>query len=442
MDDKNNIELRTDEVRDILQKMPNWTIRWGTTIIFAAVALLLFFSYLYRYPDLIRSQVVVSASNPPAEIKARSTGKIISLLVANNETVDGGQKLAVIENPANLKHISEVEIYLNDIEPFLIDFGENHLVQSPQNLLLGEVQTSYSEFQKLLNDYLHFIHQDYYNERIVAIDGQIEMKDELLNRLEVQKKLEEERYQLSTQSYRRDSQLRAQAIISMEDFENSRSSWLNAGLLFESVKKDLVNTRSSVYELQQQKAALQLEHDNELKTYRSNLTQTYELVKSNIDSWYLNYVLVSPITGVTSFNKVWAVNQNVSEGETVMTIVPQEPEHIIGKAFVSVRGAGKVKPGQRVNIKLSNYPYMEYGMLIGTVKSKAPVPVNNAYSIEINLPNQLTTNYGRTLDMQQELWGDCEIITEDLRLIQRIIYPVKALLKANQRNDAIFLEKD
>lgn len=433
MDNKNNIELRTDEVRDILQKMPNWTIRWGTTVICAAVALLLLFSYLYRYPDLIRSEIVISAANPPAEIKARSIGKITKLLVSNNEPVSEGQMLAVIENPANLERVVEVEHYLNTIEPFLKSFDEAKLQQAPQNKLLGDVQSPYSEFQKQLNDYLHFIHQGYYNERITAIDGQVAMKEQLLNRLEVQKQLEEQRYRLSTQSYRRDSQLSDQSIISTEDFENSRSEWLNASLQFELVKKDLVNTRSSVYELQQQKAALQLDHDNALKTYQSNLIKAYELVNNAIDSWYLNYVLMSPIVGTTSFNKVWAVNQNVIQGETVMTIVPTTPEHIMGKAFVPVRGAGKVKTGQRVNIKLSNYPYMEYGMLIGKVKNIAPVPVNNAYSIEIELPNRLTTNYGKTLDMQQELWGNCEIITEDLRLIQRVIYPIKAIVERNKR---------
>jgi multidrug efflux pump subunit AcrA (membrane-fusion protein) len=101
MEQNNNIELRTDEVRDILQKMPHWTIRWGISIIAGAVILLLLFSYLYRYPDLIRSEIVISAANPPAEIKARSTGKITNLLVANDEEVVEGQTLAVIENSVN-----------------------------------------------------------------------------------------------------------------------------------------------------------------------------------------------------------------------------------------------------------------------------------------------------------------------------------------------------
>jgi multidrug resistance efflux pump len=219
------------------------------------------------------------------------------------------------------------------------------------------------------------------------------MKKQLLERLDLQKGLENERYKLATNSYKRDSQLMSKSIISQEDYDNSQSVWLNASLAYEAVQKESMQTQSSIYELQQQKAGLQLAYDDELKAYRTNILRAYELVTMQVQSWYLNNVLLSPTKGKISFNRIWAVNQNVNQGETVLTVVPANPEGIIGKAYVSVRGAGKVKPGQRVNIKLSNYPYMEYGMLLGEVKRKAPVPVNNLYAIEIGLPNKLTTNY-------------------------------------------------
>jgi hypothetical protein len=157
------------------------------------------------------------------------------------------------------------------------------------------------------------------------------------------------------------------------------------------------------------------------------------MLNNSIDEWYTNFALTSPIEGTTSFNKIWALNQNISIGETLLTVVPENPSGIVGKAYIPVAGAGKVKTGQRVNIKLSNYPYMEYGMVIGSVLRIAPVPVNNLYSVEIELPNKLITNYGNTLEMQQELQGNCEIITADQRLIQRIIYPIRAVFEKNRR---------
>jgi HlyD family secretion protein len=103
--------------------------------------------------------------------------------------------------------------------------------------------------------------------------------------------------------------------------------------------------------------------------------------------------------------------------------------HIIGKLNIPLSGSGKVKVGQKVNIRLTNYPYMEFGMLQGVIKSISLVPIDNTYIAEVEFPKGLTTNYGRQLELSQEMQGSAEIITADLRLIERIINPIKALLK-------------
>ncbi|HPS12076.1 MAG TPA: HlyD family efflux transporter periplasmic adaptor subunit, partial [Prolixibacteraceae bacterium] len=302
-----------------------------------------------------------------------------------------------------------------------------------RTLMLGSVQVSFSEFTKLLSDYHNFVEQHYYIERINALEGQIAMQKQLLDRLSAQKNIEEERMELASKSFRRDSALYLKKTISDDSYEQSKSTWLTEVKALENIKTQWVSTQSDIYELLQDKANLKLEQDNQLKNYRTALSQAYQLANNSIDDWYTRYALTSPMDGISSFNKIWALNQNITEGETFLTVVPQNPSGIIGKAYIPVVGAGKVKTGQRVNIKLSNYPYMEFGMLIGTVSQKAPVPVDDNYTVEIKLPGVLVTNYGKTLEMQQELHGQCEIITDDLRLIQRILYPVKAVVEKNRR---------
>jgi len=95
--------------------------------------------------------------------------------------------------------------------------------------------------------------------------------------------------------------------------------------------------------------------------------------------------------------------------------------------------SGKVKTGQEVNIKLSGYPYLEYGMVKGKVKSKSLVPSGDSYIIELTLPDGLTTLYGKKLDFTQNMQGAAEIITEDLRLLQKILNPFRYLVSRNKR---------
>lgn len=42
-EDNNTFELRSEEVQDILTKVPHWMIRWGTVLIFVIILMLFLF---------------------------------------------------------------------------------------------------------------------------------------------------------------------------------------------------------------------------------------------------------------------------------------------------------------------------------------------------------------------------------------------------------------
>jgi hypothetical protein len=48
------IELRSEGVQDILTRPPHWMIRWGNTIIFIILLLILLMSYIIKYPESTR----------------------------------------------------------------------------------------------------------------------------------------------------------------------------------------------------------------------------------------------------------------------------------------------------------------------------------------------------------------------------------------------------
>lgn len=433
MDDSKHIALNNDEVRDIMQRMPHWTIRWGISILFAIIALLGLFAWVYRYPNLIRAEVVVSASQPPAMLKARATGKITQLLVHDNERVDSGQLLAAIENPAHTEQVLSLEHYLDDLAPFFHHFDPALWKIPDSKLVLGDVQAAFAEFTIQANNYLNFIQQPLFLDNIQAVKQQLHMQKVYYDRLWSQRILQENDLKLSVQTFRRDSILYRAGVLADADFELVSKDYIARQLEFEKIRSQLAFTQAGIYELEQAVAQWQLQYEEQQQTLRLAVLKARELLEHSIAQWKLDYLLISPFAGRVNFDRVWAMNQHVVAGSTVMTIVPDGEQELVGKAYINTRGAGKVKPGQRVNIKLNNYPYMEYGMLIGRVKQKSEVPVDDFYALEIELPDQLLTNYGRQLELQQELWGECEIITEDLRLLQRVIYPIKAVIEKNRR---------
>ena len=50
------------------------------------------------------------------------------------------------------------------------------------------------------------------------------------------------------------------------------------------------------------------------------------------------------------------------------------------------------------------------------------------YSINVSLPKELTTSYNKKIKFKQEMRGTAEIITEDLRLIQRFFHQFNKLM--------------
>ena len=92
---------------------------------------------------------------------------------------------------------------------------------------------------------------------------------------------------------------------------------------------------------------------------------------------------------------------------------------------------GKVRVGQRVNVKLNDFPYNEYGMLRVKIKNISLVPVveNNqsSYVLEVEFPDPLTTTYKKTISFRQQMSGQAEIITDDTRLLEKLLNPIRAI---------------
>ena len=54
----NEIELRCEQVQEILTAVPNWMIRWGNTLLLLLLVMLLFISWFVKYPDIIKLKLL------------------------------------------------------------------------------------------------------------------------------------------------------------------------------------------------------------------------------------------------------------------------------------------------------------------------------------------------------------------------------------------------
>ena len=118
----------------------------------------------------------------------------------------------------------------------------------------------------------------------------------------------------------------------------------------------------------------------------------------------------------------------LKSGEEIFALV-QADDSLIALAEVPINGFGKVKTGQTVNISLENFPYEEYGVVLGTVQNMALLPNANTYRVAISLPNGMLSTQGTSLKFTPEMIGIAEIITDDKTVIERIFKSILKLFK-------------
>jgi hypothetical protein len=59
------IKVRSEEIHEILSHMPHWIIRWGITLLFTLLSMLLLFAWLLKYPDTVQGKVILTTQTAP-----------------------------------------------------------------------------------------------------------------------------------------------------------------------------------------------------------------------------------------------------------------------------------------------------------------------------------------------------------------------------------------
>lgn len=430
-----DIELRSEEVQEVMGEIPGRIVRWGVTVLFGVVVIILIGSCFFRYPDVITTEMTLTGRYPSAVIVSRSSGKVSRLYVSDGEGVGAGKPLAVIENPA----VTEDVLYLKGVlarwgnEPDSLMGG----LAAERELALGDVQGVYASFLRSVNEYRNYVTLDYYPRRIGAVRDQIGQYRQYYQNLERQQQVIESQYAIASQQYARDSLLFTREVIAPSEYETARSSFLQSRHTLEGAAASLSNLSIQIASLEANLLDLELQQAEKESQLRQDLQATAGQLSNAISSWELSYCLTSPIDGKVTFTKYWNDRQYIPAGENIFTVVPDEGEELVGKALLPVQRSGKVKTGQRVIVRFLNYPDQEFGIVNGVVSSISLVPSDSNYMVEVGFPQGLTTNYGRTLPLSHEMQATAEIVTEDLRLIERFFMPLKKVLKEGMGNQAL-----
>lgn len=433
---KPEIELRSEEFNEVLSAVPAWIVRWGITMIACVVLMLLVGSAVFKYPDVISSTVTLTGTTPVSAVVARTSGKLQELYVGNNQQVKANTLLAVIENPAGTNDILRLKELLRQAENSLDTIA---LVPS-QQLRLGSLQSLYSSFYLSMSEYRQFKELAYHLKKIELVKARIVKNEVYYRNMLKQKDLSEAQAKITHQQYARDSLLGVKGLVSKEAVEEAYSRYLQSSLSAENMERSLENLQIQLAQMNESLYDTEYQYLDQKNTLETQLRSLVNQLRAEIDAWEINYALITPIDGEITLTQYWTNNQNVTAGNVVFNIVPTNQGEIVGKAMLPTERSGKVKKGQKVNIRFSNYPDKEFGIVKGIVENISLIPVldvQNAksYMVDIELPNGLRTSYNKDLSFLPEMEGQADIITEDISLLERFLMPIRKVITEGLKSE-------
>lgn len=411
------LELRSEGVQEVLGRIPPWIIRYGITVIFGLILLLLFLAWMIRYPDVINATGTLSSLDPPREVLARADGRLVLLKVTDGQDMDQGTTLAVIESAASPSAMDSLRGSLPELHAFLADQRDS--VPPFGDLQLGAVQRSWAEARALASE-LHRWRKDPYREkRYAALRKKIELYQRMIRSTEGQLAWSKRRQENALAESAVDTSLMRKGVMATSEFRTRQNAFIEQQMNMAALEGSLHQNRITLVELEAQLNDQLFTDESKLRELEQRLLAELNGLQAFADGWRMTNELTAPRAGRVHFASRLNVGQPVKNGDLLFRVVTDDQTYVV-EAVLPSGGSAKVKAGQAAYVRLEGFPAEEFGRLIGTVRVVALLPGDEGYRVQVDLPQGLTTSFHRTLPFRPEMMGTVEVVTRDRSVLGRI----------------------
>lgn len=427
-----NTEVRSSEIRALLNDTPSWFMKWGTAFILLAVISMGVVSWFVKYPDIVRADVTISNSNPPVPVISPMKGVLDKVFVSEGDHVIADEPLAVFTNPGSKYEDVEflqakLDVFsaqdtetFSEFEKYVDDPGDEN-----DRLELGSIRTAFNEFIGELRAYAiesagNRNARKIFETRKEIVELKAEIKEDRGRIPEYEKRLYLKK---TTEKTEEDRYKGDNSITDPKPWRDAKNAASDAQAALDNFKSSIQYKESQVIQLGKEIKDLEASTDTGIARILNEIIVKQENLDGEVRKWRRTYMLYAPVAGKVSFYEKKGEKRKLffEEGENAMAILAEEKGAFIGRVKLGKEHNGKVFKGDKVLMKLPSFPHQEYGKLRGEVAHIPKVPQADFYAVEVRLPSDtLKTTFGEIIPFERELIGTAEIITEEKRLFQRL----------------------
>lgn len=419
---KNTFSDHSDEIEEIISKKPPFIVRWGTVFFFFLLLLIGMICWFIQYPDIVTAKAKLTSLNAPKSVISRIDGKLVKLTAKDDDIVQAGAVIGFMESTSDHEQVLALSA---NIDTLSVRFSANNamipsgfFIQPYKNL--GELQQDYQTFSHAFIDFKNYLHGGFYEKKKLILGNDLSDIKRLNHHLSEQKVSQQQDVALAQKTFEMNEILKKEKVISDLEYRNEKSKLLMKQMSIPQINEAIIANETQQNE--KQKEIMELE--NTIAQQASVFQQALNTFKSEIDEWKKKYLLTAPVSGKISFAGFLQENQQLKAGQTVCFINPGNSEYF-AETFIPQENFGKVKRGEKVLLKFSSYPSQEFGSVTGELDFISAIPTDSGYIAKIVLPHGLVSNYDKEIQYREGLTANAEIITKNMRLIERFYYNLR-----------------
>jgi len=271
--DLEELHEHTEEIQDIITAPPAWLVRWGIVLFFAIMVLIISLSAFIRYSEIVKASLKINSPNSPKPVVSKVSGKLVKLLVNENDEVVVDQSLAYIESTANHDKVLHLLANLKEMQFRLLRSNtiNNIVFDQAANIEFGELQSAYQTFFQEYLSYKSAIDDGFYLQKKTYLQKDLIYLAQQQEQLNATKLLQQRDFELAEAEYGMHKRLVEAKVETQAEFRQAESTYL-------SKKYPLVQTETSLIAASTNYSAKQkeiLELDNQIVESKSKFIQVY-----------------------------------------------------------------------------------------------------------------------------------------------------------------------
>lgn len=358
--------IRTDE---FLPPVGRW-VTFGSCFIVLALGGVIASSFVVNYRTAVKAAAIIRPVGEPRLIQAQASGKIIEIVVQNNQQVERDEIIAKIDPSSAEARAIQLMANREQQQRRLAQIAAQMTAMDGQ--IAAEIAQAERTISALSADYSK-VQRESQTQTISAEASVQEAQAQIdlaAQEAESYSQLVDSGAVSRIQLYEKQAALEA-AQAKMLGLQAALSpSTGDVQAASERIAQARASGNATLARLQQSKQALVsqgIEIQEQLQTTEQEIAQ--------VNLTLQNAVVRSPISGTLHELSLRNTGQVISPGATIAKVIPSTTPIEI-KAMVPAQEINKVKIGFPTQMRVSACPFTEFGSVVGQVKSVSPDTVS------------------------------------------------------------------